>query len=83
MDEALQYLMNEKFNKQYGLITGATTADWGDVQPEHPWGVAIDENTHYTIDIYDNAMLVLAIDNFKEVAVNKAYGEKWESVKNN
>ncbi|WP_303394912.1 hypothetical protein, partial [Phocaeicola coprocola] len=33
------------------------------------------------IDIYDNAMLVLAIDNFKEVAVNKAYGEKWESVK--
>ncbi|RGR93822.1 hypothetical protein DWY20_11140 [Phocaeicola coprocola] len=81
MDEALQYLMNEKFNKQYGLITGATTADWGDVQPEHPWGVAIDENTHYTIDIYDNAMLVLAIDNFKEVAVNKAYGEKWESVK--
>lgn len=81
MDEALQYLMNEKFNKQYGLITGATTADWGDVQPEHPWGVAIDENTHYTIDIYDNAMLVLAIDNFKEIAVNKAYGEKWESVK--
>ncbi len=38
MDEALQYLMNEKFNKQYGLTTGATTADWGDVQSEHPWG---------------------------------------------
>lgn len=46
-------------------------------------GGAIDENTHYTIDIYDNAMLVLAIDNFKEIAVNKAYGEKWKSVKNN
>ena len=26
-------------------------------------------------------MLVLAIDNFKKIAVNKAYGEKWESVK--
>ena len=38
MDEALQYLMNEKFNKQYGLTTEATTADWGDVQSEHPWG---------------------------------------------
>lgn len=38
MDEALQYLMNEKFNKQYGLITGATTADWGDVQSEHLGG---------------------------------------------
>lgn len=76
MDLALQYLMNEKLNKQYGLITGATTADWGDVQPEHPWGVVIDEHTHYTIDIYDNAMLVLAIDNFKEIATDKACGEK-------
>ena len=56
--------MEHKYNQEYGLITGATTADWGDVQPEHIWGVEIDENTHYTIDIYDNAMLVLAIDKF-------------------
>ena len=64
MEWALRYLMGHKYNQEYGLITGATTADWGDVQPEHIWGVEIDENTHYTIDIYDNAMLVLAIDNF-------------------
>ena len=57
----MTYLRREKWNEKYGLLTGATTADWGDVQPEHGWGVEIDENTHYTIDIYDNAMYVLAL----------------------
>ena len=60
LEDALNFLMTEKFNKQYGLIIGATTADWGDVQPEHAWGVEIDENTHFSIDIYDNAMLIIA-----------------------
>ena len=81
MDWALQYLMEHKFNQKYGLITGATTADWGDVQPEHVWGVEIDENTHYCIDIYDNAMLVLAIDNFLEMASDKSYESKWRKVR--
>ena len=67
MEESLEFLMNEKLNKQYGLIIGATTADWGDVQPEHIWGVEIDENTHFTIDIYDNAMLVIALENYNEL----------------
>ena len=58
---AMEYLRTAKWNDTYGLITGATTADWGDVQPEHGWGVEIDDNTHYTIDIYDNAMFCLAL----------------------
>ena len=82
MEWALRYLMEHKYNQEYGLITGATTADWGDVQPEHIWGVEIDENTHYTIDIYDNAMLVLAIDNFLEMTTNEGYKSKWGKVKN-
>ena len=61
MEAAMTYLRGYKWNATYGLITGATTADWGDVQPEHGWGVEIDENTHYTIDIYDNAMFALAL----------------------
>lgn len=81
MEDALQFLMTEKFNKEYGLITGATTADWGDVQPEHYWGVEIDENTHYTIDIYDNAMLVIAIDNFMELINDKAKKAEWAKTK--
>ena len=64
MEKALNYLMTERYNKKYGLIYGATTADWGDVQPEGGWGVDIDENTHFAIDIYDNAMLVIALNDF-------------------
>lgn len=81
MEDALQFLMTEKFNKEYGLITGATTADWGDVQPEHYWGVEIDENTHYTIDIYDNAMLVIAIDNYMELITDEAKKAEWAKTK--
>ena len=62
LEAAMAWLRNTKWEDRYGLITGATTADWGDVQPEHGWGVELDENTHYAIDIYDNAMYVLALD---------------------
>ena len=67
LELALEYLRNCKWNDRYGLITGATTADWGDVQPEHEWGVEIDANTHFAIDIYDNAMFVEAINDFMEM----------------
>jgi glycogen debranching enzyme len=68
MERAMQFLLENRFNGKYGLIWGATTSDWGDVQPEHSWGVVIDDKTHYAIDIYDNAMFVIAIDNFLDLA---------------
>lgn len=43
MMKALTYLDNDRMVKQYGLIKGATTIDWGDVQPETGWGVSINE----------------------------------------
>ncbi len=67
LEDAMSYLRKCKWNDGYGLITGATTADWGDVQPEHGWGVEIDENSHYAIDIYDNAMFVLALGDLAEM----------------
>ena len=67
MEWAVQFLMDKRFSKEYGLIWGATTADWGDVQPEHGWGVDIDGNTHRAIDIYDNAMFIIALDNMLEL----------------
>ena len=67
MEKALQFLLNHRYNEKYGLLWGATTADWGDVQPEHDWGVYLTEDTHYAIDIYDNAMFLIAIDNFLEL----------------
>ena len=81
MEWALEYLFNEKFNERYGLITGATTADWGDVQPEHYWGVEIDANTHYCIDIYDNAMLVMALNNFIELTGDADKAARWTKVR--
>ena len=81
LEDALNFLMTEKFNKQYGLIIGATTADWGDVQPEHAWGVEIDENTHFCIDIYDNAMLIIALNNLMELTDDQAKKDKYAAIK--
>jgi glycogen debranching enzyme len=80
LTDAMDFLMNHRYNQQYGLIIGATTADWGDVQPEHGWGVDLDENTHPAIDIYDNAMFIVALNNMIEIL--PATKEKWEKVRN-
>jgi len=66
---ALEYLFKRRFDARRGLIWGATTADWGDVQPETPWGVEFDEHSHRAIDIYDNAMLLIAIDDLVQVVL--------------
>lgn len=78
MEFALDFLMKHRYNKEYGLITGGTTADWGDVQPEHDWGVFLTDDTHYTLDIYDNAMLVIAIKNFIKLVPKSS--AKWLSI---
>ncbi|SDC02892.1 GH36-type glycosyl hydrolase domain-containing protein [Pedobacter soli] len=81
MERAMDFLMKERFNEKYGLIWGATTADWGDVQPEQGWGVVIDENTHRAIDIYDNAMFLIAINDFIQVGeLNPAQVTKWKGI---
>ena len=77
---AMEFLMNHRYNEEYGLLWGATTADWGDVQPEHKWGVYFTEDTHYAIDIYDNAMFLIALDNLMEILPETQ--EKWQSVRN-
>lgn len=79
MDAAMEFLINERFNKQYGLIVGATTADWGDVQPEHEWGTYINEHTHPAIDIYDNAMFVIALNDLMKMLPELQ--TKWNTVK--
>ncbi len=79
MQWAMDFLMNHRYSKEHGLIFGATTADWGDVQPEAGWGVDLDENTHYAIDIYDNAMMVIALNNLIEMI--PAAAQKWDPIK--
>ena len=77
--KALEFLMKHRLNKKYGLLWGATTADWGDVQPEHPWGVVLDENSHLAIDVYDNAMFLVALDNYLTMRPDKE--KKWRKIR--
>ncbi|MBK8503892.1 MAG: hypothetical protein IPL46_17775 [Saprospiraceae bacterium] len=79
MELALQFLLDNRWSDKYELIYGATTADWGDVQHSHPWGVTIDENTHFCVDIYDNAMMVIALNNLIEL--KPGLKDKWEPVR--
>ena len=81
LEWSMDFLMKNRFNQKYGLIIGATTADWGDVQPEHGWGVDLDANTHPAIDIYDNAMFIVALNDMMEILPETKV--KWEKIRNN
>ncbi len=82
LERALTFLLEHRFNKKYGLIWGATTVDWGDVQPEHSWGVELDENSHLTVDIYDNAMLIIAINNYLDLlGDDPVKASKWKATR--
>jgi hypothetical protein len=73
---AIDYLLKERYSEKYGLITGATTFDWGDVQVEGGEVVDVDSLTHWSIDIYDNAMLTIALRDMENLAKNPADKER-------
>ena len=75
MEKALAFLLENRLSKKYGLLWGATTADWGDVEPEQEWGVSLTKDSHLSIDVYDNAMFVIALDDFLKMV--PAAGRKW------
>lgn len=80
LEWSMEFLLNCRWSAKHGLIWGATTADWGDVQHCHPWGVYITKDTKYCVDIYDNAMFLIAIDNMMELDSSKK--EKWQPIRN-
>jgi hypothetical protein len=51
-------------SETHGLLWGATTADWGDNQPEDSPGAWLDDQTHPAIGIYDNAMFIIALRDY-------------------
>jgi hypothetical protein len=74
---ALEYLLSERYSDEYGLLTGATTFDWGDVQVEGGTVVDVDSLTHWSIDVYDNAMFAIALANMAGFAGNAEEKERW------
>lgn len=79
---SIDYLLTERYSEEYGLITGATTFDWGDVQVEGGAVVDVDTLTHWSIDAYDNSMLVIAAQNLAEISTDKEK-QYWESLNTN
>ncbi len=78
LELALNYVLTERFEPRFGLIWGATTADWGDVQPEHEWGVELDASSHRACDIYDNALAVCALRSLEELLEKSPKAERWK-----
>ncbi|MDH7460969.1 hypothetical protein QEG73_06750 [Chitinophagaceae bacterium 26-R-25] len=77
MEDAMNFLLTKRYSEKYGLIWGGTTIDWGDVQPEHEWGVVLDSSSHPAIDIYDNAMFVIAINNYVAMINDAQKKKQW------
>jgi len=62
LDQAMEFVLRERWDKRLGLVTGAHTADWGDVEIVDADQNAIyaGDSTHWTADIYDQSMFVEA-----------------------
>jgi hypothetical protein len=76
----IEYLLKERYNEKYGLLWGAMTADWGDVQPNTGNVVDIDSTTTPAIDVYDNAMFIIALDYMSELTKDKVNAVKWKNL---
>jgi hypothetical protein len=77
---ALEYLLKERFDQRHGLIWSATRADWGDVQPESPIGAVLNGESHRAFSIYDNAMLLIAINDYVQLLGDVPEAAHWKNV---
>lgn len=77
----VDYLMAERYNEQYGLLYGAMTADWGDVQPNDDFGCDMNELSVPAIDVYDNAMFIIALDYLVEMAGDSPKAPQWSALR--
>ena len=80
LEWAIEFLLSERYSEEYGLIIGATTFDWGDVQVEGGTIVDIDELSHWSIDVYDNAMLAIALNNMEGFAEDPDVKKRWKEL---
>src|SRR5438477_4771879 len=62
LNAALDFVRREKLDAHYGLVTGGTTIDWGDVQAEDVPGGSLNASSHVAVSIYANAMYLVALD---------------------
>ena len=78
---ALEYVRSARLDPTRGLVWGATTADWGDLQPERPGGTDFDASSHRAIDVYDNAMLAIAVADYARLVHDDAAAvARWTAI---
>lgn len=80
LKDAMDYLMREKLDPGSKLLTGALTSDWGDVENDPVNCVDIGPGSTVTVDIYDNAMMVIALRDM--TFLDPEGQEVWESLRN-
>ena len=78
---SIDYLLKNRYSSKYKLLTGATTQDWGDVQIEGGAVVDVDSLTHWSMDAYDNAMFIIALNDMISFADNAKDKKKWSDLK--
>lgn len=81
IDDMVDYLMRERYSEKYGLIYGAMTSDWGDVQPNDDFGCDMNDKSYLAIDVYDNAMFIIALDYMQEMTDDAALLKKWKGIR--
>lgn len=83
VEKALAFLYRDRWTDEFGLIFGAVTVDWGDISPDVNKGIGANlrpDSSHITADVYDNAMLSLAISKFLSFLGEKApKKDEWET----
>lgn len=78
---SIEFLLQNRYSSKYKLLTGATTQDWGDVQIEGGAVVDIDSLTHWSIDVYDNAMFIIALNDMASFSSSASAKRKWTVLK--
>jgi len=78
LSRALDYVFSSRFNKKFGLIKGAHTPDWGDIDmiDQDQQAIYVDDKTHWTADIYDQSMVYQACLNISQMFKAIGEGEK-------
>jgi len=78
LSKALQFVLSRRFDKTHGLVTGAHTADWGDVDMDIPdqKAIYVGPKTHWTCDIYDQAQFYGAAQELAEMSENCGLADK-------
>lgn len=75
------YLMTERYDSIHGLLYGAMTADWGDVQPGEGFACDMNEFSSRCIDVYDNAMFIIALGYMEKFAKTEEDRACWAKMK--